>query len=179
MIYSSIAGVGDRVSRLVLGSLALNLENRDLTTSLLDRFVAAGGTAIDTARSYARGASEQAIGAWIRARGRHDDVVIVTKGAHHHSDGLFRFTTEAIDADVTGSLEALGIPTIDLYLLHRDNPAVPVGPIVDCLNRHRSAGRIRAFGGSNWSTQRLDEANGYAASRGLAGFVASSPNLAL
>jgi 1-deoxyxylulose-5-phosphate synthase len=179
MIYGSIEGVGNRVSRLVLGSLALNLENMELSTALLDRFVAAGGTAIDTARSYARGASEQAIGAWIRLRGHHDDVVIVTKGAHHHSDGLFRVTPEAIDDDVAGSLAALGVPTIDLYLLHRDNPAVPVGPIVECLNRHQAAGRLRAFGGSNWSQQRLAEANDYAASRGLAGFVASSPNLAL
>ena len=179
MIYGSIEGVGNRVSRLGLGSMALNLDSMELTTSLLDRFVAAGGTAIDTARSYARGASEQAIGAWLHQRGHYDDLVIVTKGAHHHSDGLFRVTPEAIDDDVAGSLAALSIPTIDLYLLHRDNPAVPVGPIVECLNRHQAAGRLRAFGGSNWSQQRLAEANDYAASRGLAGFVASSPNLAL
>jgi aryl-alcohol dehydrogenase-like predicted oxidoreductase len=63
--------------------------------------------------------------------------------------------------------------------LHRDDPDVPVGPIVEALNEHLDAGRIRAFGGSNWSTARIQEANEYAESKGLQGFVASSPNFSL
>lgn len=50
---------------------------------------------------------------------------------------------------------------IDLYLLHRD-PTVPVGPIVDTLNQHLKAGRIHAFGGSNWTHTRVQQANEYA-----------------
>jgi aryl-alcohol dehydrogenase-like predicted oxidoreductase len=67
----------------------------------------------------------------------------------------------------------------DLYLLHRDDPHVPVGELIDALNDHARAGRIRAFGASNWTTRRLREANAYAEANGLLGFVVSSPNLSL
>ncbi|HLG50747.1 MAG TPA: aldo/keto reductase [Chloroflexota bacterium] len=179
MLYGSVPGVSDRISRLVLGSLIFSPERMELTSELLDRFVAAGGTAIDTARVYGRGTSELAIGEWLRRRGRRDDLVIITKGAHHAPDGTRRVTPTAIAEDLLQSLAALGIETIDLYFLHRDDPDVPVGPIVECLNAHLEAGRIRAFGASNWTHQRIAEANAYAAAHHLRGFVASSPNLAL
>src|SRR5438874_4289950 len=63
--------------------------------------------------------------------------------------------------------------------MHRDDPEIPVGAFVECLNEHLRAGRIRAFGGSNWSPERLQQANDYAREHGLAGFAASSPNLCL
>jgi aryl-alcohol dehydrogenase-like predicted oxidoreductase len=68
---------------------------------------------------------------------------------------------------------------VDVYLLHRDDPDVPVGPIVKAFNEHWQAGRIRAFGGSNWTHQRIKEANEYAAQHGLQPFTASSPNFGL
>ena len=63
--------------------------------------------------------------------------------------------------------------------MHRDNPNVPVGEFVECLNEHYRSGRIRAFGGSNWTTSRLAEANTYARTHDLQGFAASSPNFSL
>lgn len=63
--------------------------------------------------------------------------------------------------------------------MHRDNPKVPVGEFVDWLDQQRQAGRMRAFGGSNWTPERLDAANQHAAGKGIAGFAASSPNFAL
>lgn len=178
MKYGSIPGVSDRVSRLVLGSGAFGTLE-DAWSELLDAFVAAGGTAIDTAYSYGRGESERQLGAWLEARGRHDDLIVITKGAHHLPDGTPRVTPEAIDEELPESLRRLRIATIDLYLLHRDDPTRPVGPIVECLNRHQAAGRIRRFGASNWTTARYEEANDYAARHGLAGFAAISPNLSL
>jgi 1-deoxyxylulose-5-phosphate synthase len=77
------------------------------------------------------------------------------------------------------SLERLLTDYVDIYLMHRDNPNVPVGEFVECLNEHHRSGRIRAFGGSNWTTDRLAEANVYAQAHGLIGFAASSPNLSL
>ncbi|MEZ4634705.1 MAG: aldo/keto reductase [Caldilineaceae bacterium] len=77
--------------------------------------------------------------------------------------------------DLHDSLARLQVDFVDLYLLHRDNPAVPVGPIVEVLNEHHKAGKIGAFGGSNWSPARIAEANAYAAANGLKPFVASSP----
>jgi aryl-alcohol dehydrogenase-like predicted oxidoreductase len=179
MLYGVIPGISDRVSRLVLGTVSFSAERQEAANALLDAFVAAGGTAIDTARSYGHGESERAVGSWLRASGRRDDVLVVTKAAHPSRDEPRRVTPAAIAADVAGSREALGIPTIDLLLLHRDDPSQPVGPIVDALNEQKAAGRVRGFGASNWTGERIDEANAYAAARGLAGFVASSPNLAL
>src|SRR5258708_24030433 len=135
---------------------------------------------LDTAPVYGGGDSERAIGCWLRERGRRDDVLILTKGVHPFlSDWIPRVNPAALAQDLGESRERLGVETIDLYLLHRDDPSVSVGSLVDCLNEHVAAGRIRAFGVSNWTHQRIQEANSYAASHGLRGFVASSPHLAL
>jgi len=64
-------------------------------------------------------------------------------------------------------------------LLHRDDPDLPVEPIVEALNEHQQAGRIHALGASNWSHQRIESANAYAHAQGLQPFVASSPQLSL
>jgi aryl-alcohol dehydrogenase-like predicted oxidoreductase len=77
------------------------------------------------------------------------------------------------------SLERLRTDYVDIYLMHRDNPNVPVGEFVECLNEHHGSGRIHAFGGSNWTTGRLAEANAYARAHDLQGFAASSPNFSL
>jgi aryl-alcohol dehydrogenase-like predicted oxidoreductase len=63
--------------------------------------------------------------------------------------------------------------------MHRDNPDIPVGEFVDVLNEHKYVGRIRAFGGSNWTFERVDAANEYAKSKGLTGFAAVSNNFSL
>ena len=177
MLYGSIPAVGDRISRLVLGSAGLVSTQLDQETTLLDTFVAAGGTALDTARSY--GDSEAAIGSWLKRRGRHDDLTIITKGVHPITHGTPRVTPAAIESDLAQSLATLGVDRIDLLLLHRDDPTQPVGPIMETLNTAVVKGQIRGAGASNWSTARIDEANAYAAQHGLAGFVAGSPNLAL
>ena len=178
MKYGSVVGISDRISRLVLGSGAF-ATLQDSWAELLETFVSAGGTAIDTAYSYGQGESERQLGGWLAASGRRDELVIVTKGGHHLPDGTQRVTPEAIDEELPESLSRMGIATIDLYLLHRDDPTKPVGPIVESLNRHRDAGRIKAFGASNWTIARFEEANDYAAKHGMAGFAAISPNLAL
>ena len=103
-------------------------------------------------------------------RGNRDQLVILTKGAHHDRQGP-RVNPEAIDRDLFESLERLRTERIELYALHRDDPSVPVGPIIEALNAHIEAGRIGAIGGSNWTWQRLQEANEYAATHGLVGFT--------
>lgn len=187
MRYGSIPGVGDRVSRIVLGTNTFSFDREEMAFSVLDAFVAAGGTTIDTAHIYRNGESEQVIGRWLKARGNRDGLVLTTKGAHPKvdmrdpfaSDWAPRVTPTAIAEDLAESLESLGVDSVDLYFLHRDDPTQPVGPIVESLNEQRAAGRIHAFGASNWTHQRIEEANDYAQSRGLQGFVASSPQLSL
>jgi len=160
-----------RVSRLVLGTLLVD-------PAVLDEWVRLGGNAIDTARVYGDGAAERDLGAWLASRPDvRDELVLITKGAH--PDGARRRVTRAdIAADVAASLEALGRP-VDVYMLHRDDPALPVGPIMEWLNEHLRAGHVRALGASNWSCERIDEANAFAAGHGLEGFCCSSPHLSL
>jgi len=178
MRYAYFPPLSRKLSRLVLGSMVFSREALDLTFTLLDAWRAMGGNIVDTAHIYGGGESERALGLWLEARGCREEMVILSKGAHHNADRR-RVTPEDITCDLRDSLARLKVETIDLYMLHRDDPSVPVGPIVEVLNEHLRAGRIRAFGGSNWTPARLEAANAYAASRGLVGFVASSPNLAL
>jgi 1-deoxyxylulose-5-phosphate synthase len=172
------APLGRELSRLVLGTMVLSTADLEAGAALLDEYVRLGGNVIDTARVYGDGESERALGAWLERRSSvRDSLVVVTKGAHPDG-GRRRVTPEDIAGDLRDSVERLRGP-IDIYLLHRDDPSVPVGPIVECLNEHRSAGRVRAFGTSNWTTARIDEANAYAAAHGLEGFCLSSQHLSL
>ncbi len=182
MLYAHIPGISEPVSRLILGSVAFQAQSdADLERwgSLIEAYLQLGGNAIDTARVYGGGRSEETIGRWLERTGQRNHVVLVSKGAHPAPGEPRRVTPACIDQDLQTSLDRLRTEVIDLYLLHRDDPAVPVGPLVECLNAHHAAGRIRAFGGSNWSVQRLEEANEYANAHGLVPFSASSPNVSL
>ena len=133
---------------------------------------------IDTAHVYEDGDAERVVGQWLRDRpGVRERLVIVTKGAHPDGDRV-RVTPEDIARRSADSIERLGGP-VDLYLLHRDDPAVEVGGLVDALDGHRRAGEIRAFGVSNWTLPRIEEANAYAAARGVTGICCNSPHLSL
>lgn len=166
------------LSQLVLGSMAFHPDTPELTYRLLDLWRELGGNIIDTAHIYRSGYAERIIGDYMRDRGCREELVILTKGAHHSVDRR-RVTPEDITCDLRDSLARLKTDYVDLYVLHRDDPGVPVGPIIEALNAHRRAGRIRAIGASNWSTDRLEQANAYAAARGLEGFCCSSPHLSL
>ena len=178
MKYGPIAGIERPVSRVVLGSNGLRADDPAQVAGIIERYLERGGNMIDTANIYEGGRSERSIGDWLRRSGRRGEILLLTKGAHHDKRGK-RVTPAEISFDLGQSLERLGVPAVDLYLLHRDDPDVPVGPIVETLNAHAARGRIRAFGGSNWSQQRLSKATAYARRQGLTPFAASSPNLAL
>lgn len=148
--------------------------------ALLDSYVEHGGSFLDTAHNYGdwvkdapRSASEKTIGEWIRSRGNRDEIVLATKGAHWHLDTPKepRLSRRDIEADLNGSLAALGTDRIDLYWLHRDDPSRPVEDILETLNAQVKAGKVRYFGTSNWKTERLRAAQAHARKAGLHGFV--------
>lgn len=178
MKHIQIKGLEKPVSKLIMGSDFFRLDNRQEVSDVLGHYLAIGGNTIDSAFIYCGGQSEQALGIWMDELGNRDDINIFTKGAHHDQNGP-RVNAEAIRSDLFTSLERLRTDYIDLYALHRDDPSIPVGVILEALNEHVEAGRIRAFGGSNWTHARLQEANDYAAKNGLVGFSFSSPNLSL
>jgi aryl-alcohol dehydrogenase-like predicted oxidoreductase len=179
MPYGTIPGLALPASRLALGMGDLSTENLGLAGDLLDAFVARGGTLVDTAPMYRNGGSERALGAWLSKPGRREGVLVATKAGYWRFGDPTRLTAAEIAFDLGQSLERLGTEYVDLLLLHLDDPGVAPGPLVDALDGHRVRGRVRAYGGSNWTPARLDAANAYAAAHGLAPFVAGSPNLGL
>lgn len=178
MEYGKVKGLGKPVSRLVQGTMVLRPDKAEQGFALLDAVFALGCNTFDAAHLYGGGSCERMLGQWIEERGLREKVVILTKAAHHNADRK-RVTPFDIAADLHDSLARLRTDYIDLYVLHRDDPAVPVGPIVEVLNEYHAAGRIRVFGGSNWTTERLQEANEYAQAHGLVPFAVSSPNFSL
>ncbi|MBC8160575.1 MAG: aldo/keto reductase [Roseiflexaceae bacterium] len=178
MNYGHIPGIEQPIPRLIQGTTMISGRDEAWEHALLDAVYQAGARMFDTAHTYANGGNERSFGAWVRSRGLRDEILVLGKGAHHNAQRQ-RVTPEDITSDLHESLDRLGFAEIDLYLLHRDDPSQPVGPIVEVLNEHQRAGKIRAFGGSNWSVARLVEANAYAAEQGLIPFAASSPNFSL
>ncbi len=178
MQYGTIPGLDKPVSRIVQGCIMLSPENEAENYALLDAVFEAGVNAFDNAHVYGNGDTERVFGRWVASRGIRDKVVLLDKGAHHNADRK-RVTPYDIEADIHDSLARLKFDHIDLYGLHRDDPPVPVGPIVEALHAHRKTGLIGPYGGSNWRADRVAAANEYARANGLEPFAFSSPHFSL
>jgi predicted dehydrogenase/predicted oxidoreductase len=172
MRYGRVAGLELPVSRLVLG--IDHQRTMPHLAAVCDEYYERGGNTFDTAHIYLSGTCEQLLGHWLRHRGVRPETVLIGKGAHTPE-----CTPEGLSRQLLLSLERLQTDYLDLYLLHRDNPGVPVGEFVDVLDEHVRAGRIRVFGGSNWSLARLAAANRYAQRKGRQAFAAVSNQLSL
>ncbi|HWB53006.1 MAG TPA: aldo/keto reductase [Tepidisphaeraceae bacterium] len=172
MSFGSIAGVDKKISRIVFG--CDNQPNFPQAAVMFDHFFSRGGNAFDTAHIYGGGQHEILLGQWIAARGLREQIVIITKGAHTPFCDPRNLTLQLLQ-----SLDRLKTDYVDVYLMHRDNPEIPVGEFIDVLNEHHRAGRIRTFGGSNWSLPRIKEANEYARRHNLVGFGAVSNQFSL
>ncbi|NIK58013.1 aldo/keto reductase [Kribbella shirazensis] len=172
MTYGKVPGVDKQVSRLVMG--VDNQQSLTHAAVVFDDFVERGGTTFDTAYIYGGGRGEKLLGQWMKSRGNRDDLVVIGKGAHTpHCD------PESITRQLHESLERLQTDHVDLYFMHRDNEDIPVSEFVDVLDEHFKAGRIKAYGGSNWSTARFDEANAYAEANSKQPFTLLSNHLSL
>lgn len=162
-------GLTKPMSRLVMGGMSA----RTLAGQMvLDDYFERGGNAFDTAFIY--GSADEALGHWMKSRGVREDVVLIAKGAHTPN-----CTPEGLTRELFASLEKLQTDRAELYIMHRDNLEVPVGEFVTVLNEHLRAGRFQAFGGSNWTIERIEEANAYAAANGLIGFSVLNNQMSL
>lgn len=173
-----IGNLEQKVTGLIMGTDYFKPEIIDKVTEVLENYIEIGGNIIDTAFIYAGGKSEEAIGIWMEENKRRDDVLLLTKGGHPNQHGS-RINKKAINEELNISLDRLRTDHVELYALHRDDPTVPVGEILEILNEHVEAGKIGTFGVSNWSTLRIQEANDYAEKHRLIGFSFNSPNLSL
>lgn len=148
--------------------------------AVLDVYASAGGNFIDTSDSYGRrgsggaGESERIIGRWIAARGNRDQLVIATKvGLAPEHPGLSR---ETIRGAIEGSLERLGLDTVDIYYAHRDDPATALEETLGAFGELVEEGKIRYAAASNYSAERLDQAVRAGQAPGAASFVALQPH---
>lgn len=178
MKYIELDNVKKPISSLIMGSDYFTPDIMDKVTQVMEDYLKIGGNIVDTAHIYAGGKSEEALGIWMEEQNRRDDILIFTKGGHPNAEGP-RINKQAIQEEVDTSLERLRTDFIDMYALHRDDTNLPVGHILEILNEHVEAGKIGVLGASNWTVERLEEANAYAEKNGLVGFSFSSPNLSL
>ena len=177
MRYGTIDGLTKAVSRIFLGTAAAPFSTGGDGSELIEAALAQGINAVDTARVY--GLSEQSLGRWLSRPGNRERIILLSKCGHPAEDGTRRVNAREMRKDLAISLEALQTDYIDLWLLHRDDPATPVGEIMETFQALKEEGRIRSFGGSNWTAARLREANDYAQSHGLTPMSVSSPQFGL
>jgi aryl-alcohol dehydrogenase-like predicted oxidoreductase len=151
---------------------------------LLDAFVDGGFNAVDTADVYSAwvpghvgGESEGVIGRWLKARGRRDDVLILTKVAMWPAQpGL---SAANIAAAVEGSLKRLQTDYIDLYQAHQDDAAAPIEEALEAFDRLVKAGKVRAIGASNFSPERLSASLETSQARSVARYETIQPRFNL
>ena len=172
MLYDDTLGLGKNVSVLAMGGMILNTAPE--AEVIFDAFFAAGGTVVDTAYVYGKGEIDRLLGKWISSRGVREQIVVIAKGAHTP-----HCRPDAIAPQLEESLNRMQTDHTDLYFLHRDNPSVPASEFVDVLHELVIAGKIRKFGGSNWTIARMDEANAYARAHGKREFELLSNNFSL
>lgn len=168
-----------QVSQLCLGTMYFGYRTDEPTSfAILDRFLEAGGTFLDTANNYGQwhgdaGESERVIGRWRRSRGVTDEVVIATKvGARtlvpgdpspEHWQGL---GAKAIQEDAETSLRQLGVDRLDLYYAHIDDRSTPLEETVDAMATLAERGTVGLLGASNHATWRIERARSIARAAG-------------
>ena len=167
------------VSRLALGTMLMGDDTPvDESHRMLDRFVEAGGTLIDTADTYGDGRSEEVLAPWLARR--RDDVVVATKVRFSVSDpGGEGLAPDRIRAACDASLRRLGIDVIDLYQVHAPDPSVPLEESLEALDGLVQAGKVRALGASNHPAWLLAWAVALQDRNGWSPFVSLQPQYSL
>lgn len=159
-----------RIPRTELEVLPLNLggntfgwtSDRETSFAVLDDFLAAGGTFVDTADGYSAwapgnsgGESEAILGEWMAERGVRDRMVIATKvSTKPDRQGL---SAENVEAALTESLQRLRTDHVDLYYFHFDDETVAIADQVRTAHELVASGRVRHMALSNYSPARMRE----------------------
>jgi aryl-alcohol dehydrogenase-like predicted oxidoreductase len=173
------------VSVLALGAMHFGTATDEAASfAILDRYVEAGGTFIDTADNYAfwfngtqGGESEELLGRWRRSRGAGDGVVIATKlGARplaagtSYTDNAEGLSARVIRESSERSRDRLGMARLDLLYAHIEDPAVPLAETVEAFAELVAEGSVGLLGVSNHWAWRVERARNLAAAAGLPGY---------
>ncbi len=170
----ALGKTGVQVSALCLGTMYFGTRTDQATSyQLLDQYVAAGGTFLDTANIYARwvpgyagGESEILLGRWMRERKNRGQMFVASK-VGFEMPGVERGLRAAqIEAECEKSLRRLGVETIDLYYAHVDDRRTPQEEVMAAFARLVAAGKVRFVGASNFLAWRLERANWVARDNG-------------
>ncbi len=176
-------GPGDHaaltVSRLCLGTMLMGGKTPvEESHRMLDRFLEAGGTFLDTADVYGDGRSEEVLAPWLRAH--RDEVVVGTKLRFPVSDpGGAGLAADRVVRACDASLRRMGVDVIDLYQIHAPDPDVALEETLEALDGLVRAGKVRALGVSNFPAWLLAWAVALQDREGWAPFVSLQPQYSL
>ena len=182
MQYRTLGRTGVQVSSLVLGAMnfgAIGRTTQDEVTAIIDAALDGGINVIDTADMYSRGESEQLVGRAIA--GRRDDIVLATKAAlpmgedPNHRGSSRRWLVTELDS----SLRRLGVDHVDLYQIHRWDPATSDEETLSALTDLQRAGKIRYFGSSTFPAYRIVQAQWAAREHHLGRYVTEQPSYSI
>jgi len=176
MTYGNIELLPMPASRIVFGTAVDPMTAGENADALLDGAVARGINFFDCARSYGR--AEEVLGGWIQRRGNREKVIVLTKCGDIRN-GVVKVNRQVIMEQLETSLKTLKTDYIDIFLLHRDDPETPIGEIMETLYEAKRQEKIRLFGVSNWTVNRIREGNLYALQNRIEDFSVSSPNYGL
>ncbi|MGA2265257.1 MAG: aldo/keto reductase [Phycisphaerae bacterium] len=162
---------GVAVSEFCLGTMHFGGKVDEPTSwALMDLYVEAGGSFLDTANIYGRkdpespgGGSETVIGRWLRQRGHRDTVFLASKVGFPCPGVEGGLAGRVIQSECEKSLERLGVETIDLYYAHRDDRAVPLEETLAAMDKLVRQGKVRYVGVSNCRAWRIQAARNLAA----------------
>jgi aryl-alcohol dehydrogenase-like predicted oxidoreductase len=158
---------GVEVSALCLGTMYFGSRNdRRSSFQLLDQYIEAGGTFLDTANIYAHwvpgcigGESETLLGHWLKERHNRQQIFVATKVGFDLPGVERGLRAGQITAECDKSLKRLGLETIDLYYAHVDDRHTPLEETMAAFDRLVQAGKVRFIGASNFLAWRLEQAN--------------------
>jgi aryl-alcohol dehydrogenase-like predicted oxidoreductase len=180
--YQSLGTTGITVSRIALGTMMLGSmgnPDRDDAISIIHAALDAGINFIDSADVYSSGESEEIVGQALA--GRRDDVVLATKfglpmgAGPNHSGGSRRYVTRAVE----DSLRRLRTDHIDLYQMHRPDPATDISETLSALSDLVHAGKVRAIGTSTFPAELIVEAQWAAERGGHQRFLSEQPRYSI
>lgn len=175
-----LTGTDLNVSRLAMGTAQFGSGlSKQKAFEQLDAYVSLGGNLIDTAHAYGNwipgldSPSEETVGEWLRQSGKRNRVIVSTKGGHPDMSDMtaMRVNIPELEKDLESSLKKLNVDYVDMYFLHRDDPAVPVEELLGWLEKKVEEGKIRYYGCSNWGLKRMIEAQEAAKKNGYHGFA--------
>lgn len=183
--YISVPDTDLELCSIGLGTLGAGIKwDGAEADRIFDAYLDLGGNVVDTARIYQdwipgeTGRSERAVGDWISRSGRRNEIILMTKGGHPKYRGpeddlhIPRMTDADMRNDIELSLRALRTDVIDIYFYHRDDLSQSIEEEIETMERFVREGKIRYYACSNWTAERMKEADRYCRQHGHRSFVA-------